>query len=102
MSKDNVIQFPFGEIRNPIVDPGEPTEMEVASAILESALYTLIEHGYSPKNDPKMQEDFGLVLNILYAILYRANGKEHFLLPTLDEISEILREIKEELENDNP
>ena len=101
MSKDNVIQFPFGEIRNPIVDPGEPTEMDIASDILEQAIVILIDYGYSIKKNPKLQEDLGLMLNLLYAIVARANGKEHFLHTTLDEMSSVLREIKEELENDN-
>ena len=101
MNDDNVIQFPFGEIRNPIVDPAEPTEMDIASDILEQVILTFLDYGYSIKNNPKLQEDLGLMLNMCYSIVARANGKHHFLHDTLDELSTILREIKEELENDN-
>ena len=101
MSDDNVIPFPVGEIRNPLVDPGSPSEMDMASDALYGALVSLIDNGFDPKNDPKMQEDLGLVLNILYAIICRAEGKEHFMHDALDEMSEILRELKKELENDN-
>lgn len=101
MSEDNVIPFPVGEIRNPLVDPGQPDEMDVASDALYGILVSFIENGYDPRNDPKMQEDLGLVLNILYAIVYRAEGKNHFMHEALDEMSDILREIKSELENDN-
>jgi len=94
MSKDNVIQFPFGEIRNPIVDPGEPTEMDIASDALEALLVSLIDNGYSPKHDSKLQEDLGLILNLLYAIIARAHGKEHFLQGIIDELSSTLSEIK--------
>ena len=101
MSNDNVIQFPYGEIRNPLVDPGRPDEMEVASDALYNILVSLIDNGYDPQNDPKMREDLGLILNILYAVVCRAECTKHFLHDTMDEMSEILYEIKSELENDN-
>lgn len=102
MNNDNVIPFPFGEIRNPLVDPGTPTEMDIASDALYEVLVILIDAGYNVKDNPKLQEDLGLILNLLYAILIRTKGQEHFLHMIMDELSEILREIKEELENDNP
>jgi hypothetical protein len=101
MSDDNVIPFPVGEIRNPLVDPGAPSEMDIASDALYSVLVSLIDNGFDPRNDPKMQEDLGLVLNILYAIISRAEGKKHFMHDALDEMSNILSELKKELENDN-
>lgn len=101
MSKDNVIPFPFGEIRNPLVDPAEPSELDIASDIMEQAIIVLIDAGFDVKNNRKMVEDLGLMLNLFYAITARANGKEHFLHETLDDISSVLHTIKEELENDN-
>ena len=102
MNDDNIIQFPFGEIRNPIVDPAPPTEMDIASDALEAVLVCLIDRGYSLREDQQLQEDLGLVLNLLYAIIARAHGQPHFLHDVIDELSNTLREIKEELENDNP
>ena len=101
MNDDNVIPFPFGEIRNPLVDPAEPTEMDIASDIVEQAIIIFMEAGYDVKNNRKLVEDLGLILNLFYAIVARANGKEHFLHDALDDMSSVLREIKEELENDN-
>lgn len=101
MNKDNVVQFPFGEIRNPIVDPGTPSEMDIASECLEAMLVVLLDSGYNIKGNPKLQQDLGLVLNILYAIISRVHEKPHFMHDTLDEISLVLNELKEELENDN-
>lgn len=101
MNDDNVIPFPFGEIRNPLVDPAEPTEMDIASDIVEQAIIIFMEAGYDVKNNRKLVEDLGLMLNLFYAITARANGKEHFLHDALDDMSSVLREIKEELENDN-
>ena len=101
MNDDNVIPFPFGEIRNPIVDPADPTELDLSSDILEQAIIILLEAGYEVKNNRKLVEDLGLMLNLFYAVVARANGKEHFLHDALDNMSDILREIKEELDNDN-
>jgi hypothetical protein len=101
MSEDNIIQFPFGEIRNPLVDPGLPTEVDIASDMLEAMLNVLIDAEYHPRADTQLQQDLGLILNLLYAIMARVHGKEHFLHGVIDELSLTLSEIKEELENDN-
>jgi len=101
MNDDNVIQFPFGEIRNPLVDPGPPSHMDVASDALHEILVTFLNCGYNPKHDDRLHRDFGVMLNVLYAVSCRAAGEEHFLDDLLDEVSSVLIEIKSELENDN-
>jgi len=101
MSEDNIIQFPVGEIRNPLVDPGVPTEIDIASDMVEAMLEVLIDAGYHPRGDDQFQRDLGLILNLLYAIIARVHGKPHFLHSIIDELSLTLREIKEELEKDN-
>jgi hypothetical protein len=101
MSDDNVIPFPVGEIRNPLVDPGKPTHMDIASDVLYEALIVLINHGMDPKHDERLQRDMGVILNLMYAISARAAGEEHFLDDLLDEVSSTLIELKSELDNDN-
>lgn len=98
--KDNIIQFPSGEIRNPLVDPGLPTTLDVAGECLEQILIELMEYGYEPTS-PAMRKDLGVILNMLYASIARAEGKKHFLHEVLDEMHDVILDIKSEVENDH-
>ena len=45
---DNVIPFPYGEIRNPIIEPRPDDEMDMAGECIQEILMTLSEYGYQP------------------------------------------------------
>ena len=98
--KDNIIQFPSGEIRNPLVDPGLPTTLDVASECLEQILVELMEYGYEP-SDTGMKKDLGVILNLLYSAIARADGNDHFFHGILDEMHDVILDIKSEVENDH-
>lgn len=100
MSKDNVIEFPYGRIRNPLVDYGN-TPMDVACQILEAAIMRSIELGYKPTDYEGGTSDYGVMLNLFCATIYRAEGNEHFMHEMLDEISVILAEMKSEMKKDD-
>ena len=101
MESDNVVNFPFEKIRNPIAD-AHKARMNEATDILYGIIIGLVEKGYVPTEHEGMVGDLGVVLNILYATICRAEGEEHFLHEMLDEVSEILSEMKKELkENDH-
>lgn len=100
MSKDNVIEFPYGRIRNPLVDHGH-TQMDYACEILEAAIIRAVELGYTPTSYDGGVEDYGVMLNIIYATLSRAKGEEHFFHEMLDEVSSVLAEMKSEMKDDN-
>ena len=51
MNKDNIIQFPYGEIRNPIMDPNPNDKMDIAGECIQEILMTLSEYGYTAKDD---------------------------------------------------
>lgn len=98
MTKDNVVEFPFDRIKNPIAaeDP-HLDRMDMATEVMHDIIVSLVELGYNPIEDPKMISDLGVVLNIIYATMSRAHGEEHFFHEMLDEIAEILSEMKEKL-----
>jgi hypothetical protein len=102
MSEDNVVEFPYHRISNPLADgdnPSVPTRMDLACDILEAAVIVAIEHGYSPKDYEGGTEDYGILLNLVYATLTRAEGEYHFLHEMMDEVSDTLASIKDEYDD---
>ena len=100
MSKDNVVEFPYHKISNPLADDGnDPSRMEVACDILEAAVMVAIDHGYSPKTYEGGTGDYGIMLNLVYATLCRAEGEDHFLHEMMDDVSETLASIKDGLDD---
>ena len=101
MASDNVVNFPLDKIKNPIADAHQ-ARMDEATDILYGIIIGLVEKGYVPTENEGMIGDLGVVLNILYATICRAEGEEHFLHEMLDEVSHALSEMKKEMkENDH-
>lgn len=100
MSKDNVIEFPYDKIRNPLVERGN-TQMDTACLILEAAIIKSVELGYTPTSYDNGVSDYGVILNLLCATICRADGDEHFMHEMMDEISKTLSEIKDRMKDDH-
>ena len=100
MTKDNIIYFPANKNHKPRDSYKEPTDMDIAADVLESAIFELIDLGYDPHNDPQMARDLGLILNMLYAMITR-DIRDHFLHMVMDELSEELDNLKADLNNDD-
>ena len=104
MSKDNVVQFPYGEIRNPLIDPGPKLdhEMDVAKECVTAVINTLNDYQYyiDSMEDP-LFDDLGIVLNIIHAALLRKEGQDHLMIEMMDEITRTIKSMKEELNDSN-
>tara|TARA_B110000285_G_scaffold57860_2_gene66133 strand:+ start:812 stop:1126 length:315 start_codon:yes stop_codon:yes gene_type:complete len=100
MNKDNVIQFPFGEIRNPLVDPGPAIndvadhEMDLAASCLQDVMLTLIEHGYDVHANEAFFTDMGCILNMIYATLIRRTNPDYPFVEVLDIVHKMIMELK--------
>lgn len=94
MAKDNVVQFPYGNIRNPIAK-GEDEYIDlVARYCMTEVVRVLTEEGMMITLDNKLGHDLGVVLNMLTATISREYNKEHFLHEPLDEICNVIKEMK--------
>lgn len=94
MNKDNIIQFPYGEIRNPILDPNPNDKMDIAGECIQEILITLSEYGYSAKDDKIFHKDMGCLLNMIYAMLAREDHPDYPFVEILDVIHEMIMETK--------
>ena len=94
MNKDNIIQFPYGEIRNPIIDPNPNDKMDIAGECIQQILMTLSEYGYSAKDDKTFYKDMGCLLNMIYATLIRRTNPDYPFVEVLDIVHKMIMELK--------
>lgn len=95
-TKSNVIQFPYGEIRNPLIDPGPAAneEMDLAGECMQEIVILLSEYGFNAKDDEVFYKDMGCVLNLIYAALVRTTHPDYPFVEVLDVIHEMIMEAK--------
>jgi hypothetical protein len=91
---DNIIPFPYGEIRNPIIEPRRDDEMDMAGECIQDILMTLSEYGYNPKFDPAFFRDMGCILNLIYGALVRNENPNYPFVEILDIIHEMIMETR--------
>ena len=94
MNKDNIIPFPYGEIRNPIIDPRPDDEMDLAGDCIQQILLTLSEYGFNAKNDEQLYKDLGCILNMIYATLIRESNPKYPFVEVMDIIHEMIMEAR--------
>jgi len=96
----NVVEFPLGKISNPHADKLDVVdhEMEVANRLMRAVVLELAEYGYDA-SDPETFRDLGVILNMMYAMLRRTDGMEHFLHEDMEELGNAFLEMKK-VEND--
>ena len=95
MNKDNIIQFPFGEISNPLARDPKPldVEMDIAAECLQDIMLTLIEYGYNVQDDVFFT-DMGCILNMIYATIIRRNNPDYPFVEVLDIVHKMIIELK--------
>ena len=65
------------------------------STIINNVVAALYESGIEPKIKEKFEDDINILLNLLVAIAFRADGKYHFLQPSLNLMADIILHKKE-------
>lgn len=96
----NVVEFPFGKIKNPHAGKLDVPdhEMEVANQIMQAIVRELTEYRYDA-SDEELFRDLGVILNMIYAALRRTDGMEHFLHEDMEYLGNELMKMKK-VEND--
>lgn len=91
----NVVEFPAGKISNPHAGKLDVMdhEKEVANKLMQAVIHELNEYGYDP-TDPEVFRDLGVILNMMYAMLRRTDGMEHFLHEDMEELGNVFLEMK--------
>ena len=97
----NIVEFPYDKIKNPLENTVDEDLSDIAGDMVEAALEVAISYGYSPTMYEGGIPDYGVVLNVFYATLARANGREHFMHPILEEVAGLLEEIKAKIKEQN-
>lgn len=80
-----VVQFPYGEISNPIDDDHRDPILDHAQEIIHEAVAKMYDLGYDVK-DEKILQDLGVITNLLVGTLMRAYDRDHFMHEVLDEL----------------
>lgn len=96
----NILEFPVGRISNPLAGKLDVAdhEKEVANRLMRAVIQELAEYGYDA-SDPEVFRDLGVILNMMYAMLRRTDGMEHFLHEDMEELGNAFLEMKK-VEND--
>lgn len=89
-----IIDFPIDRIDNPLALPHSTEPKDKARFVFQQIVFELHDQGYNVK-DPDLQKDLGTVLNIVHAVICRADDKPHFLGELLDDLSDTLANIKD-------
>lgn len=102
MSNDNIIQFPdrkeeLKSTKEKVEDLERAREYyeEIAYAAMDDITNTLARRGYHPLKDLTLVRDMGVLMNLIVAMMYRVDGKIHFLQEPMDEMHEVIKYIKE-------
>jgi uncharacterized protein (DUF608 family) len=102
MSNDNVIQFPdrkeeLKSTKEKVEDLERAREYyeEIAYAAMDDITNTLARRGYHPLKDLTLVKDMGVLMNLIVAMMYRVDDKQHFLQEPMDEIHQVIKYVKE-------
>jgi len=102
MSNDNVIQFPdrkeeLKTTKEKVEDLEKAREYyeEIAYAAMDDITNTLARRGYHPLKDLTLVKDMGVLMNLIVAMMYRVDEKQHFLQEPMDEIHQVIKYVKE-------
>lgn len=102
MSNDNIIQFPdrkeqLKSAKEKVEDLERAREYyeEIAYAAMDDITNTLARRGYHPLKDLTLVRDMGVLMNLIVAMMYRVDGKIHFLQEPMDEMHGVIKYIKE-------
>jgi len=102
MSDDNIIQFPnrkeqLKTQKEKVADLEEAkVHYEyVAHQAIDSVVHTLAINGYNPLKQLSLVRDLGVIMNLMVAMMYRVDEKEHFLQDPMDEMHEVIKYVKE-------
>ena len=88
-----VIAFPLDKIKTPFDLSTDLTSMDTAKFVFQHVVFELQAQGYNLKDDD-LQQDLGSLLNIIHAVMCRADGKYHFLSDLINELNEVISNIK--------
>ena len=99
MAKDNVVQFPYGKISNPVSQGGDEFIADISHEIMIEVINVLTDHEIMIDQNDKIFEDLGLVMNMMYAAIGRYYDKPHILHEIMDTTSDMMKEIKAEYDN---
>ena len=89
-----IIDFPVDRISNPLALPNSTNPSDKARFAFQQIVFELHDQGYNIKN-PDLQRDLGTLLNIIHAVICRADDKPHFLDDLINELNETIANIKE-------
>jgi len=102
MSDGNIIKFPdrkeeLKSTKEKIEDLERAREYyeEIAYAAMDDITNTLAVRGYHPLKDLTLVRDMGVLMNLIVAMMYRVDGKIHFLQEPMDEMHMVITHIKE-------
>lgn len=88
-----VIEFPYGEISNPLAYDQDPV-MDHVHEIIHKLVDHMAQLGYDVNNEQTIH-DLGVMSNFMVGILMREFGRDHFLHETLDELWIELNKLRE-------
>lgn len=95
MSDDNILQFPNRHKEVKISKENINIHYEtIAYKAMDDIMHTLTNNGYHPLENLLIVKDMGVLVNMLVAIMYRADGKKHFLHEPMDEIQQVIALVK--------
>ena len=94
----DVVEFPYGEIRNPIDDDNRDPVLDHTQEIIYSTVAHMAELGYDVSNE-KMQKDMGVITNLMVGVLMRDFNRQHFMHEVLDELYNELEMVREILDD---
>lgn len=102
MSDDNVIRFPdrkeeLKSTKEKVEDLERAREYyeEIAFAAMDDITNTLARRGYHPLKNLTLVKDMGVLMNLIVAMMYRVDEKQHFLQEPMDEIHQVIKYVKE-------
>lgn len=102
MSDDNIIQFPnrkeqLKTQKEKVADLEEAKHHYeyVAHQAIDDVVHTLAINGYNPLKQLSLVRDLGVIMNLMVAMMYRVDEKEHFLQDPMDEMHEVIKYVKE-------
>jgi len=87
MDKSKIIKFP-----TPVKPQKMDHELDIARLLMQGIVTTLIEYRYDP-TDEKMSDDLGLIYNMLYAMMVRADGEYHQFHDMMQELANELKKL---------
>lgn len=91
-----VVEFPYGEISNPVDDENWDYVLEHCQELIIELVDYMDELGYDAK-DEQLIKDIGVVSNFLYAAMKRYVKQDHIMIEALDEIYDELEMIRKEI-----